>query len=185
MEVGLLRVYSTDGNMKYWHASVGKNTSHMVAREDILVNVDGDNIIGCDFLLNIIKHFKSGYRVLQYEQGDGTTGRIACLREDFLAIGGYDEDAYPMGGQDTDLVQRLKAWYTDKRVYRRVKKAECLTQAIPNTVEAKICYIDPVYKRLRWGQMNVRNIQRFSKRLFHLFIIVWCLYLLFFVFSLF
>ena len=184
MEAGLLQVYNTDGNMKYWHASIAKNTSHMVAHADILVNVDGDNIIGSDFLVNVINNFKDGYKVLQYEQGEGTTGRIACLREDFIAIGGYDENAYPMGGQDTDLVRRLVAWYTGhlvytklerahclrhgQLVYKRVTTAECLTQAIPNTVKAKICCIDPRYKGLRWGQMNVKNLELFSKRLIHL-----------------
>ena len=35
--------------MPFWHASVGKNTAHMVADEDILVNVDNDNLIGKGF----------------------------------------------------------------------------------------------------------------------------------------
>ena len=57
MEVDLLRVYSTNGQMPYWHASVAKNTSHRAATEDILVNVDGDNLIGCDFPVDIVKRF--------------------------------------------------------------------------------------------------------------------------------
>ena len=76
----LLRVYDTIGKMSYWHASVGKNTSHMVAEEHIVVNVDGDNLIGRYFPVDVVMRFDKGYKVLQYEQGDGTTGRIACLR---------------------------------------------------------------------------------------------------------
>ena len=31
--------------------------AHMVATEDILVNVDGDNLIGCDFPVDIVERF--------------------------------------------------------------------------------------------------------------------------------
>ena len=77
----LLRVYETNGQMPYWHASVGKNTAHMVAEEaDIVVNVDGDNLIGPNYPLDILSRFHNGKKVLKYEFREGTCGRIACYR---------------------------------------------------------------------------------------------------------
>ena len=51
MEAGLLCVYRA--KEEFWHASVGKNTAHRVADEDILVNVDSDNLIGAEFLQDL------------------------------------------------------------------------------------------------------------------------------------
>ena len=99
--------------------------------------------------------------MLQYEHGDGTCGRIACLREDFLYIRGYDEDAYPMGAQDTDLVQRLRMLHTGSQVYKNVKNPP--SQAIPNDHAAKVSCCSPVYGGLRWGQLDTMN-----RTLFHL-----------------
>ena len=163
IEVDLLRVYDTIGKMPYWHASIGKTTSHMVATEDIVVNVDGDNLIGRDFLVNVVELFNSGYKVLQYEHGDGTCGRIACLREDFLYIRGYDEDSYPMGGQDTDLVLRLKMLHKDSQVYKKVRNTPH-SQAIPNDNHAKVSCCSPLYGGLRWGRMDTMNRALFQFR---------------------
>ncbi len=55
IEEGLLRVYSADGAMPYWHAPMAKNTVHMLASEDVLVNLDCDNLIGKGVLDNVAK----------------------------------------------------------------------------------------------------------------------------------
>ena len=98
--------------MKFWHASIGKNTAHNHATEDILVNLDGDNLVGPKFLPDIVRQFVQGYKVVQFHEGGGlnagTFGRVAYFRADFWAIGGYDEDAYPMGYQDADIINRLR-----------------------------------------------------------------------------
>ena len=65
MQADLLRVYDTKGNMKWWHASIAKNTSHIVAREQILINLDGDNFIGPGFPAYVVEKFKKGYCALR------------------------------------------------------------------------------------------------------------------------
>ena len=162
IEADLLRLYSTDGHMPHWHASVGKNTAHMVATEDILVNVDCDNLIGPDFPENVVEHFNNGAKVVQYEYLNGTTGRIACLREDFLFLRGYDEDVYPMGGQDTDLRERLKMRHGEQ-AYRNVRIL-AHGQAIPNDTKAKVSCCSPMYGNLRWGRMDHINRVIFKHR---------------------
>ena len=165
MNVGLLQVYTTNGNMPYWHASVGKNTSHLVASEDILVNVDGDNLIGPNFPLDVVQKFQAGYKVLQYEYGEGTTGRIAYLRSDFMRIHGYDEekDVLPMGAQDIDMIHRLKMLYHPQPVYKKVKNI-AHSQAIPNDLKAKVSSCDPRFCNMKWTRMDALNRELFKKK---------------------
>lgn len=159
MECGLLRVYKAEE--KFWHASVGKNTAHAVADQHILVNVDSDNLIGASFLEDVCERFKDGAAVAQYEHGQGTCGRIAAKRSDFMEIGGYDEDAYPMGCQDTDLVLRLKEL---GRGHHSKGGSAALSQAILNTTEQKVEHCDPVLELKKWGQMNESNRRVFHQR---------------------
>lgn len=159
IEIGLLRVYRAEE--KKWHACIGKNTAHIQAKEDILVNVDGDNLIGAGFLEDVCKRFQDGCAVAQYELGGGTCGRIALRREDFLYIGGYDEDAHPMGAQDTDLVLRVKM--LNKGHHKKVKEP-LLSQAILNSQEQKIENCDLHEGIQKWSQMNAKNSAIFNER---------------------
>ena len=163
IDVGLLVVYSTQGRMPFWHASVGKNTAHIVAMEDILVNVDGDNLVGMDFVVHVVQQFCNGYSVLQYEDGDGTCGRIACWREEFQKVRGYDENAYPMGSQDIDLIQRLKVLHQGS-LFQKVPRRSFASQAIKNTVPQKISCCDPKFACMKWGQMDAKNRESFRIR---------------------
>ena len=162
IDCGLLAVYTTD-QLQFWHASIAKNTAHAVASEDILVNLDGDNLIGPAYTHDVVRRFnEEGYTVMHSECGQGTCGRIACYRRDFAQLRGYDEDCYPMGAQDVDLLLRLR-----EMPGARWKKRDPHTfpsQAIPNTIEAKVSGCDPEYGGLRWGQMDAMNREVFSRR---------------------
>lgn len=63
---GYLKYYYTE-ELRYWHASIAKNTAHLLANNDILVNLDCDNYTGynggwfviCQFLkygMNLVLH---------------------------------------------------------------------------------------------------------------------------------
>jgi len=161
IDCGLLVVYSSD-QLPFWHASVGKNTAHMVAREDILVNLDSDNLVGPGFPCDVLRQFdENGCTALQYEDGEGTCGRIACWRSDFHKLRGYDEDCFPMGAQDVDLVLRLKA--LPNAQFRKVR-IHTFSQAIHNSIELKVCMCNPAYGQLKWGRMDVLNRTIFKER---------------------
>ena len=174
IDAGLLRVYSTDQHMPHWHASIAKNTAHRLAEEDILVNVDCDNIVGLNFPVDVVRRIDSdGFTVLQYEEGDGTCGRVACWREQFLELNGYDEDCGPMGGQDIDLIKRLKEMNGAR--FQRVTHSPH-GQAIPNSKALKIQNCDPAsfggcqslsQKTMAraWNQMNTKNNEIFAQRM--------------------
>ena len=105
--------------MGFFHMSIAKNTSHMVAfrevRASVVVNLDVDNIVGPGFIDSVLKEYLPGGdqpRVLQkgivsWRGHEGaTTGRVAQSRQAWEYLNGYDEDCFGMGGQDLDLVFR-------------------------------------------------------------------------------
>lgn len=107
---GKLKYYQID-TLKYWHASIAKNTTHSYANGKYVVNLDCDNFIGENgdkFVLDIFEKYGDMIIFTQNDMmyGTGNTGRIALLKENFKILGGYNESFYPMGYQDTDLVKR-------------------------------------------------------------------------------
>ena len=115
---GLL-VFKTGLGMKYWHASIGKNTAHRVAMEIdwakkrpgcaapkhlALVNLDNDNLPGPTFVEMVAS--QGSTTVAGREQG-GTCGRICYWAKTFDDINGYDEDLEGVGYQDIDIVNRI------------------------------------------------------------------------------
>jgi len=125
------------------------------------VNLDGDNLINPELPAVVAWHFRNGCSMLHWADGEGTCGRIACRRQDFHMLRGYDEDCYPMGAQDVDLVLRLKALPGAKGC-KVVGGA--FSTAIPNTLQEKVKCCSPGYGKLRWGRMDTFNRCLFKLR---------------------
>lgn len=112
IESGYLKYYYTE-ELKNWHACIAKNTSHILANHEILVNLDCDNYTGKNGGVFVLENmFRYGYDHTVLHQfsnvyGDGSYGRIALTKENFFRVGGYDESLGPMGYQDTNLILRL------------------------------------------------------------------------------
>lgn len=107
---GIIKYYFFD-NIKYWHASICKNNTHLKATGKYIVNLDCDNFIGINGSSLLIFLFnKYGKDVIIHQTdniyGSGCAGRITMLKEYFFKLGGYDESFYPMGYQDIDLINR-------------------------------------------------------------------------------
>ena len=147
-----LKYYFID-KLKYWHASIAKNTAHNLATGKIVVNLDCDNYIGengGNFIINIFK--ENNYNIVLSQSkniyGSGTFGRISLLKNNFIKLGGYDESFYPMGYQDTDLINRatkynLKLIHIDKN-----------NKAITNTKQDSIKNCDT---NIAYNKMEMLN----------------------------
>ncbi len=108
-----LKYYYTD-ELIYWHASIAKNTAHLLSSGKYVVNLDCDNYTGKNGGDIIIEKFLSlGDDIIIHQTsnifGSGTMGRIGLTKNNFLKLGGYDQDLKPMGHQDGDLINRAKA----------------------------------------------------------------------------
>ncbi len=111
---GKLKYLYTD-KIKFWHASICKNTTHMKANGKYIVNLDCDNFIGengDDIIINTF--IENGDNIIISQSNNivssGNGGRISISKDNFIKLGGYDESFYPMGYQDYDLIERAKQY---------------------------------------------------------------------------
>ena len=136
-----LKYYHTI-KLPQWHACVAKNTAHLCAEGDILVNLDCDNFTGIwggAYVLRVFARYGLKTVIHQFSEivGDGSYGRIAVLSKYFHFVGGYDELSEPMVYQDSDLIKRLVAIgliyvnYSDTSYNRAIrnKKEEGISQS--------------------------------------------------------
>ena len=157
MEEGYLKYYYTD-ELQSWHASIAKNTSHLLANNDIVVNLDCDNFTGKNGGVFVVEHMKKfGWnRTVLHQFGndyeDGSYGRIALSKSNFLYLGGYDESFEPAAYQDMDLL--LRAQLLGFSYFNIADKNYC--NALVNTKEKTIINTS---SNLSWNEMNQRNYQ--------------------------
>jgi len=152
-------VYFHDQQQEYFHMSRAKNLTHKAASGNVLVNLDCDNYIG-----GTTPAIKDVYRqhmgtVLHITSGkwngryfDGTYGRLATSKDVFYKLGGYDESFYPVGGQDTDYIDRAnKMGFKIKRI------TDGSIRCINNSKEDTCKYIG---NTLPYDEMNTKNKKR-------------------------
>ena len=148
---GLL-VFKTGLGMKYWHASIGKNTAHRVAMEIdwdnkgagcaaplhlALVNLDNDNLPGPTFVEVVASEAMTSLgdpMCLWFHKKGGEQG--GTLGQNFCHINGYHEDLEGVGFQDIDIVNRIavvqQGQWGNLKYTRRVNNAVAIGHAIPN-----------------------------------------------------
>lgn len=162
LKCGYLKYFRTN-ELKQWHASIAKNTSHFHASNDILVNLDCDNYTGRNGGKFIIQQFlkhKNDIVLHQFggDPADGSFGRIGVKRRFFELIGGYDESFEPMGYQDGDLIERLQ----QIGLQYVLKSNEPYNQAIRNTKTESILHVG---SSRNWNEMDQINRQTSKKNI--------------------
>ncbi len=111
---GVMRVTVKEfGNLPV-HMSVNKNLAAKMCKGDILLNLDGDNVLGPWTIEYVRSKIEEDRRAVIRFLSKGTlqsgiTGRIAMHRKVFEDLGGYDEQFAPRGSDDLDLLERAKA----------------------------------------------------------------------------
>jgi len=110
---GYLKYYYTE-ELSSWHTSIAKNTSHKLANNDIVVNLDCKNFTGKNGGQLVIDYMTKYdcEKMILYQSGneyrDGSYGCIALSKNNFLKLGGYDECFESTDYQDEDLLLRAQ-----------------------------------------------------------------------------
>jgi len=113
IEEGYLKYYYTE-EMQLWHDSIAKNTSHRLAKNDIVVHLDCDNFTGKNggrFLIEQIKKYGWDKTILYQsgnESGNGPYEQISLSKSNFYKLGGYDESMEYSGSHEKDLLIRAR-----------------------------------------------------------------------------
>jgi hypothetical protein len=154
IRAGYLKYYYTE-ELPFWHASIAKNTAHDLAENLIVVNLDCDNYTGKDgglFVVdNLLKFGPESIVLHQFSnEWNGTYGRIAMTKSNFLNLGGYDESFEPTGYEDTDLL--LRAQLMEMMCISRSDAT--YSKGIPNTIEEKMAHTS---SGLTWKEMDRHN----------------------------
>ncbi|MBN2823918.1 MAG: glycosyltransferase [Campylobacterales bacterium] len=104
-----VRIIKDEGHQVFC-AACGRNKGASIAQGELLLFIDADQILEGDLGLWIVQNYQKGFF---YEVGEPRSlsawGIIICAKEDFIKIGGYDEAFGLWGGEDIDLVNRLRA----------------------------------------------------------------------------
>ena len=85
---------------------VAKNFASRLSTGDYVFNLDCDNYL--DNIIDEIKSTDQGVHCHEYLKG--SHGRIGMSKEIFIKIGGYDENFYPAGVHDNDIMLRVNCF---------------------------------------------------------------------------
>lgn len=162
---GKLRYFYTD-QPETFHVSIAKNLAHRLGTGNILMNLDGDNYISEAHVEDLIKLFNKEHNIfvhgifypnwfrklIRNEGHNGSYGRIALQNNIFFDLNGYDEDLFPIGYEDNDLINRLK-----KCGYKKVTPQYNWKTAIRNTKNALKENIPNDIKNASWHSIDSMN----------------------------
>lgn len=97
-------------NSVHWNVARAKNLAHRLASGNYFFNLDADNFVTNNDLQLISKARGLELSCHQWSGNfdDGSFGRIGITSRIFETIGGYDETLLPMGGQDIDILNRIR-----------------------------------------------------------------------------
>lgn len=108
-------VYYKTTEPKYFHRSHSRNMVFKLATGDVVCNIDADNFTGKDFAHYLNAQFTTDKNIFVAADTSNrhyfirdVCGRICLRKEDFDAIGGFDEYMEGYGDEDRDLINRLK-----------------------------------------------------------------------------
>jgi glycosyltransferase involved in cell wall biosynthesis len=113
---------------------IAKNFSVRFSTGDYVFNLDCDNYL--DNIIDEIDSTDQGIHCHEYLKG--THGRIGMSREIFVKIGGYDENFFPAGVHDNDIM--LRANYLDYKF----KSIPSITSPVSNTKIDTVKYFNDI-----------------------------------------
>ncbi len=110
---GKLKFFRTT-EPEYFNRSHSRNQILRMAEGDIVCNVDADNFTGEGFADYINKSFTNKENIFlagsydaEFSEFKDSYGRFCAMKQDFMNVGGYDEEMESYGHEDTDLYERL------------------------------------------------------------------------------
>jgi len=96
------------GAVAHFNASKARNLGAPLAQTQWLCFLDADTLVGPAFATDVTQGLRARTFFLADPCPHEMCGMVVCRRDDFFAIGGYDELFTGWGAQDRDLYLRLQ-----------------------------------------------------------------------------
>ena len=112
LKSGRLQFYRLPWPSKF-HAAHAKNCAHRLAHGDIVANVDADTFVLPEYGHALREHLdrsmRNYVRLVPPDRSQfSLCGRVALRREEFIRLGGYNENLQGYGFEDTNLLERAQ-----------------------------------------------------------------------------
>lgn len=149
-------------NKVSWSSPRAKNLAHRLGRGDFLFNLDADNFVTKLDIMLLRRVRQLGLVTQQWSgvQEDGSYGRIGLPRKLFFKLGGYDETLLPMGGQDTDLINRMRVARLRFAKVPPPEKPAILNDYAHKVAEiGKAKAVDETKSKMLWETMDQLNFK--------------------------
>jgi len=131
-------------DQKYWCAAHAKNICYKKSSGDIIVNLDSDNILCenyCEYLFDL---FNRNDKIIVASNSsdnfgnDGCCGMIACKKDHFYSVNGYDESfSVGWGLDDTNFQYRCRMQNNLELVVQDGKYNSCVSHS--NEIRTRNC----------------------------------------------
>lgn len=108
IKMGILVYYKTIEPIHYLR-SHSRNMAFLLAKGDIVCNLDADNYLGKGFAQFMLEAFYNEQHIFytsDLHSGDAF-GRVCLTKEDFISVRGYNESLIGYGVEDAELFNRL------------------------------------------------------------------------------
>ena len=133
MESGRLRYVKVVDDIQYFEMGHSRNIAFKAATGEIVNNVDADNYTNREFASTLNKMAELQPRNAVFAKGKRLMhGRLGFYKDEFIRIGGYDEDLSGYGFDDHNLLYRAMAsgmkmmWWGQVCKMRRIKTPRAL-----------------------------------------------------------
>lgn len=97
-------IYKVKQNLPIFNMAKSKNLSHSYATGDYICNLDADNILTTEFLEWMDKLIDTQPPFITHGSSHGAGGRVIVKRQDFITMGGYNEN-YELYGDHQELIR--------------------------------------------------------------------------------
>jgi len=132
---GLLKYYRTE-EPAFFDRTHSRNLVFKLATGDIVSNVDADNFTGAGYAAYLNEVFLKDNNIYvvadtkkRYYFLRNAFGRFACMKKDYIAIGGMDEEMKSYGSETIDLYERLAIIGKKEHVIRNTNFLKAISHA--------------------------------------------------------
>lgn len=136
-------VYFKTTQPSFYNRSHSRNMAFRLATGDILCNLDADNFTGKGFAAYLLSQFQQESSIFIAPDKNSlsdTFGKISMLKQDFLAIRGYDEAIKGYGFEDNDLKNRLVNLGRNEKFFGQPKFLRAITHTEEERIKNEFIY---------------------------------------------